>query len=94
METEFVLVECVSQFRMRYVVEVPKGKAEWALDTVTCNDAVEFSQEHLGETIVSHRVLKDRVEVIELCDQDNAYCKPWEDEKKFEVFVTPWKEEE
>ena len=56
-ETEMVMVECVSMFRMRYVVEVPKGKSEWALDTVTCNEAKEFSQEHIGEDIVSHRVV-------------------------------------
>lgn len=33
-ETELVMVETVSMFRMRYVVEVPKGKKEWAGDTV------------------------------------------------------------
>ncbi|MFY8212556.1 MAG: hypothetical protein ACOVLB_07835, partial [Candidatus Nanopelagicus sp.] len=54
--TEWVLVECISTFRERYMVQVPKGKAEWALDTVTMNQAKEFSQLHLGETIVSHRV--------------------------------------
>jgi hypothetical protein len=44
MKTEFVLVECVSTFRMRYVVEVPEGKSEYALDTVVMNEANEFSQ--------------------------------------------------
>ena len=88
-----VLVECVSQFRQRYVVEVPTGKAEWALDTVVMNEAKEFSQEHLGETIVSHRVLT-RDEVLSLCNKDNAYCSSWTDEKKFETFVTEWKEDD
>lgn len=99
-ETQFVLVECVSQFRQRYVVEVPTGidrwgkdKTLWALDTVTMNEAVEFSQEHLGETIVSHWVLS-RDEVLELCDVDNEYCKHWSDEKKINTFVTEWKEDE
>lgn len=92
-ETQLVLVECVSQFRQRYVVEVPTGKAEWALDTVVMNEAKEFSQEHLGETIVSHRVLT-RDEVLSLCNKDNAYCSPWTDEKKFETFVTEWKEDD
>jgi len=45
-ETEWVLVECISTFRERYMVEVPKGKADWALDTVTMNEAKEFSQKH------------------------------------------------
>jgi hypothetical protein len=88
-ETELVMVECISTFRERYVVEVPKGKSEWALDTVTCQEAKEFSQEHLGETIVSHRVItKD--EALAICDVDNHYCKPWNDDQKLNTFVT-WK---
>lgn len=86
-ETEWVLVECVSQFRMRYMVEVPKGKAEWALDTVTMNEAKEFSQEHLGETIVSHRVLTEQ-QALELCDVDNHYCSKWNNEQKKNAFFT------
>lgn len=80
-ENEFVLVETVSQFRMRYIVEVPKGKKEWALDTVTCEEGKEFSQEHIGEHIVSHRVI-DKAEILRLCDEDNAYLKDWDEEKK------------
>ena len=86
-ETELVLVECIQQYRMRYVVEVPIGKSEWALDTVTMEEAVEFSQLSLGETIVSHRVVSND-EVVQLCDEDNDYCSLWDTEKKFEVFVT------
>ena len=86
-EKEWVLVECVSQFRQRYMCQVPKGKAEWALDTVTMNEAKEFSQEHLGETIVSHRVIPF-TEALELCNVDNEYCNKWNDEKKIEVFFT------
>lgn len=86
-EKEWVLVECVSQFRQRYMCQVPKGKAEWALDTVTLNEAKEFSQEHLGETIVSHRVIPF-MEALELCDVDNEYCSKWNVEKKVEVFFT------
>lgn len=91
-ETELVLVECVSTFRMRYVVEVPKGKTEWALDTVTMTEANEFSQEHLGEQIVSRRVITED-EVITLSDIDNEYCASWPRENKLKTFVTEWKEE-
>jgi bifunctional DNA-binding transcriptional regulator/antitoxin component of YhaV-PrlF toxin-antitoxin module len=93
-ETQFVLVETISTFRHRYVVEVPVGvddfgkdKAEWALDTVTMEDASEFSQTHLGETIVSHRVITQD-EILKLCDEDNHYCKSWSTEQKMNVFVT------
>jgi len=85
--TEWVLVETVSQFRERYMVEVPKGKELWALDTVTLNEAKEFSQEHLGETIVSHRVVSLE-EALVLCDKDNAYCSAWSDDKKMDAFFT------
>jgi hypothetical protein len=86
-ETEWVLVEAISQFRERYMVEVPKGKAEWALDTVTLNEAQEFSQEHLGEVIVSHRVVSFD-EALEMCDKDNHYCKDWDNEHKISAFFT------
>jgi bifunctional DNA-binding transcriptional regulator/antitoxin component of YhaV-PrlF toxin-antitoxin module len=99
-ETQLVLVECISQFRQRYVVEVPIGvddfgndKANWALDTVTMEEAQEFSQEHLGETIVSHRVVTPE-EVLKLCDKDNSYCSSWTDEHKMDTFVTKWKEDD
>ena len=86
-ETEWVLVEAISQFRERYMVEVPKGKAEWALDTVTLNQAQEFSQEHLGEVIVSHRVVSFD-EALKMCDKDNHYCKAWDTDKKIDAFFT------
>ena len=86
-ETELVMVECVSMFRMRYVVEVPKGKSEWALDTVTCNEAKEFSQEHIGEDIVSHRVVS-KEEAIAICGIDNNYCSEWTEEQKVNAFFT------
>jgi hypothetical protein len=92
MEKELVLVECVSTFRMRYVVEVPKGKKEWAMDTVVMQEVEEFSQEHLGEQIVSHRVIDDN-EYLRLCDEDNAYLKSWSDEQKFR-FIKRWEESE
>jgi len=85
--TEWVLVETVSQFRERYMVEVPIGKALWALDTVVMNEAKEFSQEHLGETIVSHRVVSVE-EALSMCDRDNAYCSSWSDDKKIDAFFT------
>jgi hypothetical protein len=99
-ETQWVLVEAISTFRERYMVEVPigtddygKDKSDWALDTVTMNDAAEFSQEHLGETIVSHRVVT-KEEALALCDKDNDYTKSWDEETKMKTFFTPWKETE
>jgi hypothetical protein len=97
-ETQWVLVETVSMFRERYMVEVPVGidrygkdKSEWALDTVTLEEAKEFSQKHLGETITSHRVVTME-EALKICDEDNDYCKVWSDESKVEAFFTTLEE--
>ena len=88
---EFVLVECISMFRQRYVVEVPAGKSEWALDTVVMQEAKEFSQEHIGENIVSHRVMSEE-QVLALCSIDNDYANNWNDKLKLDTFVTKVKE--
>jgi hypothetical protein len=100
--SKLVLVETVLQYRMRYVVEVPDDHMEreypcpaitWAEDTVTMEEANEFSQLYLGEQIISSReVTKD--EVLRLCDIDNAYLRTWPDEQKLATFVTPIKQEE
>ena len=86
-ETEWVLVETISQFRQRYVVEVPKGKSEYALDTVTMDEAKEFSQKHLGETIFSSRIISEK-DALDLFDEDNDYLKQWNDEQKMQSGFT------
>ncbi len=93
-ESQWVLVEAISTFRQRYMVEVPVGidrhgkdKTLWALDTVTLEEAKEFSQEHLGETIVSHRVVTKEDALI-MCDKDNDYANVWNDEMKIQAFFT------
>lgn len=79
-DKEWVLVECISTFRQRYLVQVPQGKEEYALDTVTLEKAKEFSQLHLGETIVSHRVLSED-EAIAQAYEDNEYLNSWTEEQ-------------
>jgi bifunctional ADP-heptose synthase (sugar kinase/adenylyltransferase) len=86
-DTELVLVETVFQHRMRYIVEVPMGKKDRALDTVVCQEATEFSQHFSDETIISHRVVS-KEEVLLLCDEDNEYTKDWTDKDKLETHVT------
>lgn len=91
METDLVLVETVSTFRVRYLVEVPKDNKDWALDTVVMNEAKEFSQKYLDELIVSHRVVSES-EALQLCDEDNEYAKSWSNDHKINTFFTSWKE--
>lgn len=75
------LVETVSIFRHRYVVEAKEE--EHACDEVVCNDGKlkEFSQYHVDENITSVRVIDD-IEYLDLFDKDNDYLKSWSDEEK------------
>lgn len=90
--SKWVLVEAVSMFRMRYMVEAPDDHPEYALDTVTMNEAKEFSQEHLDEIITSHRVVT-LDEALQLCDQDNDYLKSWSQQQKIDGLFTTMQEQ-
>ena len=83
----WVMVDTISTFRMRYVIEAPASNPEYALDDVTMETAKEFSQEWLGEQIVSHRVVSEE-EAIAICDVDNAYLNDWPKEDKIRVLFT------
>lgn len=73
-DSEIILVETVSMFRMRYAVRVPKGKAVYALDSVVMNEIPnELSQKHLDEIIVSHRTVSEE-EIREIFEEDNENC--------------------
>jgi hypothetical protein len=86
--SKLVLVETVSMFRMRYMIETPDDHPEDAIDAVMIEDAKEFSQKWVGETVVSHRVLTED-EALNLCDVDNEYLKSWTTEqKKTSLFTT------
>lgn len=89
MKTKLVLVDTISQYRMRYLVEVPEGKEYWALDTVTFEQAKEFSQLHLGETIVSHRTISEK-DALSQFRLDNSYLAGWPDNQILKAAVTPY----
>lgn len=75
------LVETVSVFRIRYVIEA--DEASHAADEVVMNNVYnEFSQTHLDELISSVREIDDQ-EYLRLFDEDNQYIMNWDDEHKF-----------
>jgi len=82
---KLVLVDAISSYRMRYVVEVEEV-LEHALDTVVMEEATEFSQLHIGEQISSYREITEE-EYVKIFDADNNYLKNWDNEKKFN-FIT------
>ena len=83
----WVMVECVQQYRMRYMVQAPATHPEYALDDVALQTAKEFSQLDIGETIVSHRVLNTE-DAMKLCREDNDYVDSWDDEQVMNAFFT------
>lgn len=86
--SKIVLVETISSFRHVYAVELPDNVPnEYALDDITMNigsdepEFEEFGQEHIGETILSHRVI-DEKEYLRVFDEVSSYLSEWTDEEK------------
>ncbi len=78
------LVETISMFRMRYVVEAEAP--EHATDEVVMNhngELSEFSQKHIDEVITSVREI-DRAEYLRLFDEDNSYLAGWDEDSKLQ----------
>lgn len=76
------VVDTISMFRIRYVVEAEC--VEHANDEVTmnCDGALqEFSQLYLAETISSTREINNE-QYLELFDKDNDYLQSWDSDKK------------
>ena len=70
------LVETVSMFRMRYVVEA--DEADHAADEVTMEAVEEFGQFHVAENIVGIREVTDE-EIKSLFIEDHPYLEGQED---------------
>ena len=96
--TKYAVVTAVSQFRIRYVIPMdelqklnPEAPVElqWAEDCVTCEEVKDFSQKHLGETIID-TVEMSEDEVLEFFDADNGYLSEWPREQKLK-WIRAWK---
>ena len=92
MEKKLYLIETVSIFRHRYVVEAKE--ASHAEDEVVCNGELEeFSQKHIDENIISTREITPD-EYIKIFDVDNDYLKDWTDVQKMQfINVIDYKDE-
>lgn len=82
---DLYIVETVSMFRHRYAIRA--RSLEHAYDTVVCNEASEFSQQHIDENIVTGRKITQE-EYLEIFDQDNDYLRSWTQEQKLESIHT------
>ena len=89
-KTKLVLVDTVSSFRIRYVVEVPEDASEEiAHDFVLNGDPKELSQVHTKEEVVGSRVVTDK-QYLKVFDSDNEYLSSWTDEMKLDKFINRW----
>jgi hypothetical protein len=98
LDKKYVVVTVIGQFRIRYAIPMDELQAlnpdmpvdpKWALDSVTCQEVEEFSQEHLGETIIDHAVLEE-AEILKLFDTDNKYLSGWPTEQKL-AHIRKWR---
>ena len=89
-KTKLVLVDTVSSFRLRYVVEIPEDASEEiAHDFVLNGDPKELSQVHTKEEVVGSRVVTDK-QYLKVFDSDNEYLSSWPDEMKLDKFINRW----
>ena len=90
-EKDYVVVTCISTYRMRYVMhrddlqkknpDRPVNAVQWANDTVTTERCEEFSQEHVGEYIID-TIEMNEDDIVELFDKDNDYLSEWSKDQK------------
>lgn len=95
---KYVIVTAISTFRQKYCIPMDQLQElnpdmpvdpEWALDCVTCDEAEEFSQLHLGEQIVDYVVVNED-KMLKQFDKDNDYLSSWTKDEKVK-FVRKWK---
>lgn len=79
------LVDAVSSYRTSYVVRCENE--EDAKDTVAMEEAKEFSQDWLGETISRVSEITED-DYLVLFDKENDYLKEWDIEKKKSLIST------
>jgi hypothetical protein len=90
MTKKLVMVEALSQYRMRYVFEV-EDDIDHALDEYVCIESEghlkEFSQLHLEPTVILSHYEITKEDYLRMFDEDNDYLKSWEDGMKLEAAI-------
>ena len=94
----YMMVDTISQFRMRYVIEVPDEVGlehhpatpeDYAMDMITCEEAKEFTQHHLGETIVSTREVTLEEAIDQFRKDEPMLGESWDDTVIVKNAITP-----
>lgn len=103
MSNRYVVMTAVSTFKMRYVIPIEAieehnlGESvsdlqaiEFGKDFVSAEEVKDFSQDHLGETIVDAGIY-DEETVLKIFNKDNAYLDDWTLEQKIE-YIKDWED--
>ena len=67
----------------------PCTAEEYAKDTVTCEDAKEFTQHHLDEVIVSTREVTLEEALAQYRKDEPTLGEAWDDEVIIKIAITP-----
>ena len=86
-EKKYIMVECLSTYRMRYAVELNADDPDvWACDTVVMSPDIELGQQWLGESIFSHREVS-KEDLVKYAVEDCDAYKSWTEEKVIDRLV-------
>jgi len=82
--SKYVMVNAVSMFNMKYVIEVPdevedKDLLDHVEKQVSAGDTLEFTQRHMGETVSNYSIVTKN-EIIEQFRTEEPYFASWGDE--------------
>jgi hypothetical protein len=77
------VVETISMFRVRYVVEAkdPEHATDEVVMMMGDESFKEFSQKHIDEPITDVRQISEE-EYLTLFNTDNSYLSSWNDDEK------------
>ena len=81
------MIDCIATHHIRYCVEVEDetqlGEVIRLIDEGNI-ELTEFSQEFLGEKVVTYGIIMSKEEYLKMFDEDNKYLNGWSEEKKLE----------
>ena len=82
--SKYVMVNAVSMFNMKYVIEVPdevedKDLLDHVEKQVSAGDTKEFTQRHMGETVSNYSIVTKN-EIIEQFRSEEPYFASWGEE--------------
>jgi hypothetical protein len=103
LEGKYVVVTAISSFKMKYVIpteelqklneatELDQERArEWAEECVIMEEVKDFSQKHIGETVIETQI-SDEDTILEIFDRENDYLSEWTREKKID-YIRHWED--